>query len=74
MVTPAPHAPPTGDFDTEPAQRRFVSVDALRGFDMFWIIGGDHLLRSLQKVHDSRMTRALAAQMEHCPLGGVPLL
>jgi hypothetical protein len=27
------------DLTSEP--RRFVSVDALRGFDMFWIIGGD---------------------------------
>ena len=70
MVTPAPHAPPTGDVHTDSAERRFVSVDALRGFDMFWIIGGDHLLRSLQKVHDSRMTRALAAQMEHAPWAG----
>ncbi|MGB7157544.1 MAG: acyltransferase family protein [Tepidisphaeraceae bacterium] len=49
---------------------RFVSVDALRGFDMFWIIGGDHLVRSLQKVHDSPLTRELAAQMEHCDWAG----
>ena len=24
-----------------------MSVDALRGFDMFWIVGGDFLVRSL---------------------------
>src|SRR2546426_8654853 len=49
---------------------RLVSVDALRGFDMFWILGGDYLLRSLPKIHDSPLTRELAAQMEHCEWAG----
>ena len=30
-----------------PPPDRLVSIDALRGFDMFWIIGGDTLLRAL---------------------------
>jgi predicted acyltransferase len=47
-----------------------MSVDALRGFDMFWIVGGDHLIRSLQKVHDCTTTRQLATQMEHCQWAG----
>ena len=51
-------------------QQRFVSLDALRGFDMFWIVGGDYLIRSLQKVHDSPATRWLANQMEHCEWAG----
>ena len=49
-----------------PPSQRLVSVDALRGFDMFWIMGGDYLFRSLPKIHDSPFTRGLAAQMEHC--------
>ena len=32
---------------------RLVSVDALRGFDMFWILGGDYVIRSLVSIHDS---------------------
>jgi predicted acyltransferase len=47
-----------------------MSVDALRGFDMFWIVGGDYLIRSLPKVHDTPFTRGLAAQMEHCEWAG----
>jgi predicted acyltransferase len=47
-----------------------MSVDALRGFDMFWILGGDLALRALPQVHDSKFTRALAAQMEHCEWAG----
>ena len=51
-------------------QRRVVSVDALRGFDMFWIIGGDHVVRSLPDISDTPLTRALAGQMEHCEWAG----
>ena len=51
-------------------RQRVVSVDALRGFDMFWIMGGDLMLRSLPKIHDSAFTRTLAEQMEHCEWAG----
>ncbi|PWU17227.1 MAG: DUF5009 domain-containing protein [Verrucomicrobia bacterium] len=49
---------------------RLVSLDALRGFDMFWILGGDYLVRSFPKIHDNKVTRALAAQMDHCEWAG----
>lgn len=35
-----------------PAPERIQSIDALRGFDMFWIIGGDALFRALAKWAD----------------------
>src|SRR5262245_23811620 len=50
---------------------RIDSIDALRGFDMFWIIGGDHLLRSLPNIHDDVITHNLANQMEHVPFAGL---
>lgn len=49
---------------------RFASVDALRGFDMFWIVGGDYLIRSLEKITKSPVTSGLAKQMEHCEWDG----
>ena len=49
---------------------RSVSVDAFRGFDMFWIMGGDYLIRSLPAIHDGPVTQALAAQMDHCEWAG----
>ena len=49
---------------------RLVSLDALRGWDMFWIMGGDLLVRSLPKIHDNPVTRTLAEQMEHVPFAG----
>ena len=31
---------------------RLMSLDVLRGFDMFWIIGGEHIFRGLGKLTD----------------------
>ncbi len=44
---------------------RVASIDALRGFDMFWIIGGDTLVRALPAIANVPATRFLARQMEH---------
>ncbi len=60
----------TADSSCSAGGPRCLSVDALRGFDMFWIVGGDVLIRSLQKIHDSPVTRELAVQMEHCDWAG----
>ena len=52
--------------DVANVANRVISVDALRGFDMFWIMGGDFIVRSFPKIYDAPATRKLAAQMEHC--------
>ena len=44
---------------------RIVSVDALRGFDMFWIVGADHLVRGLKDVSDAGWASAFAKQLKH---------
>src|SRR5581483_75933 len=31
-------------------EKRVVSVDVLRGFSMFWILGGDGLARAIQQM------------------------
>jgi predicted acyltransferase len=49
---------------------RLEALDALRGFDMFWIVGGDFLVRSLPQIKGSPLTRTLAEQMEHCEWAG----
>ena len=50
--------------------KRIVSIDALRGFDMFWIIGGGGLLLSVFTWLDNPVFRTLAAQLEHSPWTG----
>jgi predicted acyltransferase len=49
---------------TSPAQR-LMSVDALRGFDMFWIIGGDSLVYALDRMTQTRPVAFVAGQLEH---------
>lgn len=44
---------------------RVLSVDALRGFDMFWIIGGQKIFRSLDDVFHSSTTRWISEQLDH---------
>lgn len=48
-----------------PAPSRLMSLDALRGFDMFWIMGGETLASSLEKISANPVTHAFATQLEH---------
>lgn len=48
-----------------PGTDRVLSVDVLRGFDMFWIVGGGGLAVGLNKISDNRLTGFLATQLEH---------
>jgi predicted acyltransferase len=47
------------------ARKRFVSVDALRGFDMFWIIGADMVVGTVNKVFQNKTTALLQSQFAH---------
>ena len=65
-VTPAGSIPP--DAATPPSlplPARIVSIDALRGFDMFWIIGADALVQGLRPLSESRWVHTLTDQLEH---------
>jgi predicted acyltransferase len=47
------------------SSERVMSIDALRGFDMFWIIGGDEIARALGKWWDTPAGARFAEQFEH---------
>ena len=51
-------------------QERLVSLDVLRGFTMFWIIGGAQLIRALAKATQWPVFKILAKQMAHAPWNG----
>jgi predicted acyltransferase len=56
IVVPAP----------EPTPSRLLSLDALRGFDMFWIVGAEELVRGLQKFSgDGGLLGLIAQQLHH---------
>ncbi|MCF0065750.1 DUF5009 domain-containing protein [Dyadobacter chenwenxiniae] len=44
---------------------RLVSLDALRGVDMFWIIGGEHIIHALAELTGWPVMNWLSAQMHH---------
>ena len=47
-----------------------MSLDALRGFDMFWIIGADSLVYALNRMSQNPATKFLADQLEHAEWAG----
>jgi len=76
---PAParvgHAMPRSISPQEIAQPkgRMVCVDALRGFDMFLIIGADDVVRALASNSHNRWMQMLGNQFEHVPWDGCHL-
>lgn len=47
------------------SKERVISVDALRGFDMFWIIGGDIGFQALDKVFHNKLSGFIKVQFDH---------
>ncbi len=47
------------------SKQRLLSLDTLRGFDMFWIIGGGLLFQTLAKHTDWAWADSFAIQMHH---------
>jgi predicted acyltransferase len=74
-ATPAPPASATQAIPA-PAAGRLLSLDALRGFDMFWILGGDELVQACYRVCGSPKSGPLDVlheQFEHCDWQGFHL-
>ncbi len=67
---PADQARKMESITKKPLAGRIASLDALRGFDMFWIIGGDAVCRSLPAIRDTPLMRLLSRQVEHMPWAG----
>jgi predicted acyltransferase len=50
--------------------QRLTSLDALRGFDMFWILGADSFVYALHEMSDNPVTKFFAAQLDHAEWEG----
>jgi predicted acyltransferase len=48
-----------------PDTQRLVSLDALRGFDMFWIVGAEELVKGLEKITSGGVLGFVAEQLGH---------
>lgn len=53
-----------------PGSQRLMSLDALRGFDMFWILGADSLVYALHGMSSNPVTNLLRTQLSHCQWQG----
>jgi predicted acyltransferase len=56
---------------TSPQGGRLRSLDALRGFDMFWIVGAAALVHALDDMGKNKVTDFLSTQLEHVQWEGV---
>ena len=59
-------APPSGA-----SQPRLMSLDALRGFTMFWILGADAVVYALGRISDAAPVQLLVHQMTHSAWAGL---
>ena len=55
---------------TDIPKQRILSLDTLRGFDMFWIIGGDIFFKTLGKQTSWSWVDSIAKQMDHAAWEG----
>ncbi len=53
-----------------PGTDRLMSLDALRGFDMFWILGADSFVYALHETSQTAPTQFLATQLDHAEWAG----
>lgn len=49
----------------DPLSRRLMSLDALRGFDMFWIVGGSWIFTAFHDLIQSPATLWIRTQLTH---------
>ena len=60
-----PNKPGKPELHAVPPSQRIVSVDALRGFDMFWIAGGGPLVMAFCKLFRNPLPPWLDRQFDH---------
>ena len=73
MATTADQASAKQADDINAARTRLFSLDALRGFDMFWIMGGEKIFHGMAKATGSPFWSAIANQFTHPDWNGFHL-
>ena len=69
-VTPRMENPAPSAEAVAPKSERLLSLDALRGFDLFWIVGGHGILVALFKLTEWGWLGAIDAQLKHVDWNG----
>lgn len=55
----------TGSLQSSAISQRLYSLDALRGFDMFWIMGAEEIFHALSKATGSPFWGVISTQFDH---------
>ena len=66
-----PVTPSSLRMDIPPGTKRLSSLDAFRGWTMFWIVGGSALVAGLQALNANRVINALVYELNHSDWQGL---
>lgn len=53
------------------SKARLCSIDVMRGFLMFWLIGGEKIVSALSQLSDNYLIQWMEMQLQHVPWNGV---
>ena len=70
-VQPLASTPAQGAQKPPPSSERLLSLDAFRGFTMFWIVGGEGLMLGIQRLGHNRVIDLAVRQLNHTPWIGL---
>lgn len=70
MPEPTPTSAATDLTSAPPRPTRLLSIDALRGFDMSWIMGSENIFREWARASNTRYRPFVEHQLEHVPWEG----
>ena len=65
MSDSAINRPGETDRSVRQPEGRLLSVDALRGFDMFWIVGAQTVVKALENLKSNAVTSFVTTQLTH---------
>ena len=66
-----PATSPSLRMDISPRTQRLSSLDAFRGWTMFWIVGGSALVAGLQALNANRVINGLVYELNHSDWQGL---
>jgi len=71
MEKTGPGPTPVTGAPQQPAGERLLALDALRGFDMMWIVGADAIGSALSQFRGGAAARFAATQLDHVAWAGI---
>src|SRR5216117_4444616 len=72
QTSASPAAPSSASVEgSRPVTKRLISLDAFRGWTMFWIVGGGAIMTGLQALGHNPVIDTIVYQLNHTPWQGL---